>query len=145
MERHRYEMSPYNHGGFWPQGLLSNFFNDGWFEGFGMNGFKVDVRETDDAYVIDAEMPGVEKEDIDIGVHDRQLTITASVDETNEQKDDDGRYLRRERRSGSFRRSFSLDDIKAEDIRAEMKNGVLTIRCPKKSPGPTRSRRIDIQ
>lgn len=128
-----------------PQGFFSDYFDDTFLDAFGFGGFKVDVREKDDAYIIDAEMPGMNKDDIVIDITDRMLTISVNMNEQNEQKDEDGRYIRRERRQGSFRRGFSLDNIKADEIKAEMKNGILTIYCPKKSKTAPDSRRIDIQ
>lgn len=128
-----------------PQGLFSNYFDDTFWDAFGLIGFKVDVREKDDAYIIEAEMPGMNKDNIVIDITDRMLTISAQMDEQNEQKDEDGRYIRRERRQGSFRRSFSLDNIKADEIKADMKNGILTIYCPKASKTIPSSRRIGIE
>lgn len=128
-----------------PQGLFSNYLDDDFWDAFGFGDFKVDVREKDDAYIIDAEMPGINKEDIQIDITDRYLTIAVQTDEQNEQKDEEGRYLRRERRSGSFRRSFSLDNIQSDRIKAEMKNGILTINCPKKEQTLSNPRRIQIE
>lgn len=127
-----------------PRGLFPDFFGSFW-DGFGFGGIKVDVREKKDAYIIEAEMPGLDKKDINIDVTDNVLTISADIDESKEQRDDDGRYIRRERRYGSFRRSFSLDNVKADQINAEMKNGILTVYCPKKNETSPNSRRIVIQ
>ncbi|NLH01549.1 MAG: Hsp20/alpha crystallin family protein, partial [Clostridiales bacterium] len=106
---------------------------------------KVDVREKSDSYVIDAEMPGIDKNNVSIDVYGNMLTITANVNENSEQKDEDGRYLRRERRMSSYRRSFTLDNIKSDEIKAEMNNGILTIVCPKKSENTPNYKRIPIQ
>jgi len=127
-----------------PRGMFPGFFSNFW-DNFGFGGLRVNVREKKDAYIIEAEMPGIDKKNIDIDVTDNILTISANVDERKEQRDDDGRYIRRERRSGSFRRSFSLDNVKADQINAEMKNGVLTVYCPKKNESSPNSRRIIIQ
>lgn len=147
MKEENHDMSIYDHRnfGFWPQNLWNSLMNDSFFDGFGMGGFKVDVKEKTDEYIVEAEMPGMDKDHVQIDINERALTITANMDEVNEQKDNDGRYLRRERRTGSFRRSFALDNIRADDIKAEMKNGILTIRCPKKSPSGPSSKRISIQ
>jgi HSP20 family protein len=134
-----------NDYGMFPRAFLSNFFNDNVWEGFGFGGFKVDVLEKKDAYVINAEMPGVDKNNIHIDIHENMLTISANLNESSEQKDDNGRYLRRERRTGSYKRSFSLDNIKADEIRAEMNNGILSIHCPKKAELPPNTRHIQIQ
>lgn len=130
---------------FWPQSFLSNIFDGSFWDNFGFGGFNVDVKENADAYIIDAEMPGLSKEDIAIDINGHMLTISAQLNENNEQKDENGRYLRRERHTGSFKRSFSLEDVNTEEINAEMENGVLTIRCPKKTPSVPNSRRVQIQ
>lgn len=127
--------------------LFSNFFGESLFDGFnfgGFGGFKIDVRETDDEYIIDADMPGIDKKNIVIDVNDHMLTISAKYDESQEVKNKDSRYIRRERRAGQLRRSFSLENIKPDEVRAEMNNGVLTIYCPKKNRFKGNSRRISI-
>jgi len=127
--------------------LFSNFFGESLFDGFsfgGFGGFKIDVSEPDDEYIIDADMPGIDKKNVVIDVNDHMLTISAQYDESEEVKHNDGRYIRRERRTGKLRRSFSLENIKPDEIRAEMNNGVLTIHCPKKDRNKGNSRRIPI-
>lgn len=127
-----------------PQGFLSGWFDDSLLEPLGLGGFKVDVRETKEAYIIDAEMPGIDKDKIVIDINDHLLTISTQIDEQTEEKDEDGQYLRRERRYGSFRRSFPLDNIQSDKIKAEMKNGILTVHCPKKNQTLPNSKRISI-
>ena len=94
---------------------------------------KIDLTEHDNDYVVKAEIPGVRKEDIDVRVDGRQLTIAAEVKEDKEEKKD-GRVLRSEREYGYASRSFTLasavDDSKAD---AKYSNGVLELKLPKKT------------
>lgn len=127
--------------------LFSNFFGESLFDGFnfgGFGGFKIDVRETDDEYIIDADLPGIDKQNVVIDVNEHMLTISAKLEESQEITNKDGRYIRRERKAGQLRRSFSLENIKADQVRAEMNNGVLTVHCPKKHRSNGNSRRIPI-
>ena len=141
--RNNMELSPWR-GGLWPSDFFNDFLGDSFFSGFG-SGMKADVRETDDSYIIDVEVPGMNRDNIDIDLDDNVLTVTAKIADSKEIEEQDGRYIRRERRSGAFRRSFLMDNIKTEKIDARMENGVLTVICPKtESKAPT-SRKIDIK
>ena len=98
---------------------------------------KTDVQEHDDGYVLDLDMPGVKKEDMQVELKDGYLTVSAKTGYDNEEKDKKGRYLRRERFSGSFSRNFYVgEDVTEQDIKARFENGVLTIAVPKKQPVP---------
>jgi HSP20 family molecular chaperone IbpA len=96
----------------------------------------VDVREEDDRYVIEAELPGLKEEDVKVNLSNGTLTISSDKEEKKEDKDRG--YIMRERRSFAFRRSFRLPaDAKPEDIKAEFTDGVLEIdvpRAPKAKP-----------
>ncbi|MBE3584215.1 MAG: Hsp20/alpha crystallin family protein [Limnochordaceae bacterium] len=111
----------------------------------GWSGFPaVDVQESDDAYVVKADLPGFTKEAIEILVHDEGLELRGKQDEVIEQQDERGGYLRQERRTGSFQRFIPFPGPVVEDqIKAQFENGVLTITLPKASPGPA-GRRISI-
>lgn len=90
----------------------------------------VDVYETDQAYVVNAELPGMNKDDITIDVKDRTLTMKGERRYDNEVKDE--HYYRRERAFGSFQRSFSLPEgVESEKITAEFKNGMLKVTIPR--------------
>ncbi|MDX9819137.1 MAG: Hsp20/alpha crystallin family protein [Desulfococcus multivorans] len=90
----------------------------------------VDVYETDDAYVVKAELPGMKKEDITIDVKDGILTVRGERCSETEVKEK--RYHRKERVFGSFQRSFSLPEgVASENITAEFKNGILTVSIPR--------------
>lgn len=125
--------------------LFEQFFNDSVFPRFfSQSGLmKVDIRDDGDAYVLEAELPGVKKENVHIDAEDGRLTIAVEQDERNEEKGDS--YVRRERRTSAMRRSFSLDGVDANRISAKMENGVLTLRLPKQEPAKESGRRIDIE
>ena len=93
----------------------------------------VDVEETGDAYIIKAEMPGFKEDDVKITVDKHVLHISGSVDETEKEKDENGKkYLIKERRHESFERSFSLPDgLDESAISAGFENGILTVTLPK--------------
>ena len=107
--------------------------------------FRTDIRELDGKYVLEAELPGFEKEDIHLDVKDGILTITAEHKESHEEKDEKGNSLRRERRYGSFTRSFDITGIDEGGITAAYKNGVLELTLPKAQPVIPEARRIAIE
>ena len=109
-----------------------------------MPAFRTDIRELDDHYLLEAELPGFRKEDIDLEVKEGVLTISASHEETEEKKDERGNYLCRERRSGSYRRSFDLTGIEEEAIAAAYENGVLKLTLPKRGEPEPQIRKISI-
>ena len=105
------------------------------FEMPAQNVLKTDIKETENGYELAVEMPGYNKDDIKAQLKDGYLTIGASVEKNNDQKDENGRYLRKERYSGSVSRSFYVgESVKEEDIHAKFDNGVLTVDIPKEEP-----------
>ena len=106
--------------------------------------FRTDILDKGDRYLLQAELPGFEKGDIKIDLNNDLLTISAEHNESEEQTDKN--FIRRERRYGSFSRSFDISNIKAEEISAEYKNGILNLTLPKKQENPAPpNRRIEIQ
>ncbi len=105
---------------------------------------RVDITEKKDRYELTAELPGVDKKDIDVTLDNGMLTISAeSRFEDKEEKD--GHVIRQERRYGKYTRSFNLGaDVKEKDIKAEFKNGVLTLKVPKVEEKAPVSHRIEI-
>ena len=79
---------------------------------------KVDIKESDDKYLLEAELPGVNKDDINIEI--RNDIITISVERNEEIKEERENYIRRERRYGSFRRSFPVEDVEQDKIRCKI-------------------------
>ena len=97
------------------------------------NMMKTDIREHDDGYEIDIDLPGFKKDEINVELDDGYLTISAekSLDKDEEKKH--GRYIRRERYAGALQRSFYVGKaLTEEDIRAKYENGILTLDIPKK-------------
>ncbi len=93
---------------------------------------KTDIKELDKAYQLDVELPGVKKENVTVELKDGALEIKVVSEVNNDEKDEKGKYLRRERFYGSCSRSFYVgEDVKEEDIKAKFDNGVLTITVPK--------------
>ena len=126
-----------------PFKAMENFENS--FFGHQAPAFKTDIRETENAYVLDAELPGFSKEDIHAEVRNGYLTIRAEHSSENEEKDEKKNYLRRERSYGSFTRSFDLDGINSDEISASYKDGILTLTLPKATQKAEEVRRIEIR
>ena len=104
---------------------------------------KTDIRETENAYILESDLPGFSREDIHAEIKDGYLTIRAEHKSENE--DNSESYLRRERSYGSFSRTFDLDGIDAEAITASFKNGVLTLELPKMQQKVEEARKVEIQ
>ena len=123
------------------ENLLDDFFGfpkDGFemnFSGSGM--MQTDVKETDNSYEITMNLPGFQKEDVKGELKDGYLIVSASTSQTNDEKDKDGHYIRKERFSGSCSRSFYVGDtITQEDIKAKFENGTLKLSVPKAAATP---------
>lgn len=99
----------------------------------------VDIEETDNRYIVKADVPGFDKNNIDVELKDNVLSISGKVDERSETTDTDRGYVRRERRYGAFKRSFLLpEEIDPDQVKASFKNGVLQIEIPKTGRRPYR-------
>ena len=107
--------------------------------------FKTDIRDTGDAYVLEADLPGMKKEDIHIDIDGDRLSISAERSAVKEEKDENGGYVRCERSYGSFSRSFDISGIRGEDISAAYADGVLTLTLPKQAKTVPASRRLEIR
>ena len=107
--------------------------------------FRTDIRDAGDRFVLEAELPGFSKEDIKLDVKDGILTISAQHTENKDEKDDKGSYIRRERRYGSFTRSFDVTGVDEEHITASYNNGVLELNLPKAVPVVPEAKRIAIE
>ena len=106
---------------------------------------RVDIKDKKDHYEITAELAGVKKEDIQLKLENGVLTLSAHT-EQEKTDEEDGRVIRRERRSGQFMRSFALgDDVHQEDIQARFDNGLLTLKVPKLEQAKQISKSISIQ
>lgn len=113
--------------------MIDDFFGDFWspaWEG-AIESFKMDVQEKDDLYLIEADLPGVNKDEISLELEEDILRIQVKREESTEEKQDN--YLHKERKVSSMSRSLRLHNVKSEDIEAKLENGVLTITMPKVS------------
>ena len=98
---------------------------------------KTDIKDTDNAYELTIDMPGVKKEDIKAELKDGYLTVNATSGYSNDDKDSNGKYIRRERHYGSCSRSFYVGNaITQDDIKASFENGTLKLMIPKKEDKP---------
>lgn len=130
-----------------PDSLLSDDFFRSFFAPFAQDsfvgGFKVDVRDMGDKYLLEADLPGLKRDQIKIDVDDGILTIRAEVDESrNEEKDN---YVMCERRFGRMQRSFNISGVNEPAITAEFTDGVLKLNLPKTNEQPRKGRSIEIQ
>ena len=106
--------------------------------------FHTDIRETEQAYILETDLPGFSKEDIHAKIQNGYLTIRASRETKSENKDEQNHYLRRERSYGSFERSFDLTGIQSDKISAEYRDGVLTLTLPKEIQKTDEGRQLEI-
>ncbi len=95
------------------------------------NLMKTDVRETENTYEVDVDLPGFKKDEITVDLKDGYLTISAAKGLDKDEKDKEGRYIRQERYAGSCSRSFYVGDVKPEDVSAKYEDGILKLSMPK--------------
>ena len=96
------------------------------------NLMKTDVRETENSFEVDMDLPGFKKDEVNLELKDGYLTVSADKALDKDKKDNEGRYIRQERWSGSCSRSFYVGDtVKPEDVHAQFENGILQIALPK--------------
>ena len=105
----------------------------------GKNLMKTDVKETDQGYELEMDLPGFAKDEIRVSLENGYMTISAAKGlDQDEKEKDSGRYIRRERYAGACQRSFYIgEDITEEDIKGEFKHGILKLFVPKKEAKPT--------
>lgn len=124
--------------------MLDDFFGDNWMDSRSLlrDNFKVDVKEEENQYIIEAELPGIKKEEIFLDVDQENLCI--SVNREEEKKEESKNYIHRERRTSSMARRIRLVDSDLDNIKAKLNDGMLVISVPKKEEVKT-SRRIEIE
>lgn len=117
---------------------IENFFNDDFFNmpAFTSSEFRMDVKENDNVYTVEAELPGINKEDITLDYNNGTLYI--AVNHNEEINEEDGSYIHKERRSSSMQRGIYLGDINVEGIEAKLDNGILKVTAPKLTVSPNR-------
>ena len=136
--------------------LMPSIFNDNVFDDFfdfpfyddkaekklyghhAANLMKTDIQEHDDGYTLEMDLPGFKKDEIQIELNNGYMTISAAKGLDEDEKDKkSGKYIRRERYTGSCQRSFYVgEDVTEEDIKAEFKHGILKLFVPKKEAKP---------
>lgn len=117
------------------ENLLDNWFDDDWnsWDYSNTSLMNTDIKENDNDYELTMNLPGVKKEDVTAELKDGYLTIHATSNQNKDEKDEDGKYIRRERYSGSCNRSFYVGDaVTEEDIKANFENGTLKMTISKK-------------
>lgn len=121
---------------------MDDFFDEPFEEGAQLmrSGFKIDVQDLDQSYRVEADLPGVQKEEIKLDYRDGVLTIY--VNRSQESKEQEANYIRRERHLASMSRSLRLPDVKAGEIEARLEEGILHIDLPK---SPDAEKRIEIE
>lgn len=126
----------------WMNRPISTFFSDAGFTG---KAFNVDVKDNGSNYELKAELPGVSKENINLSYKDNYLTISTCQEDSHEEKDEQGSYIRRERYSGSMSRSFYIDNVDETNCQAEFKDGILTVTLPKTAAKDESPKQIPIK
>ena len=124
-----------------------NLFDDDWFDFdrdfwgkknplYGKNAkniMKTDIREHDEGYELDVDLPGFKKDEISVELDDGYLTISAAKGLDKDEQDKKGKYIRKERYAGAMQRSFYVGDaVTEEDIKAKFEDGILKLSIPKK-------------
>ena len=120
------------------ENLLDRYFEEPFGGFYGTSEMmKTDIKDTEQGYELTMNVPGVKKEDVKAELKDGYLTVNVSSNSGKDEKDENGRYIRRERYSGSCSRSFYVgDQVKQEDIKAKFENGTLKITIPKQEEKP---------
>jgi HSP20 family protein len=116
--------------------LINNFWQD--------SQLNVDIKELDDRYEVKADLPGFKKEEIHVEYDRDVLLISAKHEKTDETKDENGRYLRRERSTSSYQRQFTIKNVNEDEIKASFNDGVLQLDLPKTKPGKETRKKIEI-
>ncbi|MCL1913665.1 MAG: Hsp20/alpha crystallin family protein [Eubacteriaceae bacterium] len=112
-------------------GLFEDFFDDAWNwpAARSTNHFRIDVRETENEYFVEAEMPGVNREEISVDFNDGHLTISVNKNEDKENKSTN--YLHRERHWTGMQRTIHLSEAGDEGVKAKLQDGMLKVEVPK--------------
>ena len=139
-----YGMTPFGRNAFNLFNMWNDMDNDLFTDSMPVNACRTDIKDAGDKYIMESELPGFEKEDIKLDINGEYLVISAEHNTETEEKDDDTKYIRRERRFGSYKRSFDISDVDTEGINAEYKNGILCIELPKKKPAEPVAKRLEI-
>lgn len=107
--------------------------------------FKTDVTDEGDHYLLEADLPGFDKKDIQLDVSGDLLTVRAQRHSKLEEKDKRDKIVRVERSYGSYSRQFDVSGIKTDEIRAKYENGVLQLKLPKREVPKLETKRLEIE
>lgn len=126
-----------------------NLFDDFFYDDFAMlpmwngrnplygkhakNMMKTDVREMENTYELDVDLPGFKKDEINVELKDGYLTISAAKGLDKDEKDKEGKYIRKERYAGACSRSFYVGDVQQKDVSAKYEDGILKVTLPKQA------------
>jgi HSP20 family protein len=124
--------------------MLDDFFSDNWLPSRNLlkDTFKIDIEEADGEYRIDAELPGINKDEINLAIEDDSLNISVNREERADKEEKN--YIHRERRFTSMSRRVRLANANLDAIKAKLEDGVLSITIPKAEKAAS-SRQIDIE
>jgi len=124
--------------------MLDDFFSDGLMpsRNLSRDTFKIDIEDRENEYLIEAELPGIKKEEVDLNIAEENLCIT--INRTEEVNKDGKNYIHRERRASSMSRRIHLAGANLEEIKAKLEDGILTVTVPKEVKTNT-TRKIDIE
>lgn len=140
-----YGMTPFTRNAFSLFNALDELDKDFFSGSMTVNSCRTDIKDAGEKYIMESELPGFEKEDIKLDINGDYLVISAERKAEKNDSDENGKYIRRERTYGTYKRSFGISDVNSEEISAEYKNGILTINLPKKKPQEPVSRSLEIK
>ncbi len=123
---------------------LTGKFNSDIFNNMSANAFRTDIKDEGSHYVVESELPGFDRDDINVDISDGYMTVSASHRTENEKSSEDGSYICRERSYGSYSRSFDLSGVDSDSITAEYKNGILRMVLPKSKAEQSECRRLTV-
>ncbi|WP_340296322.1 Hsp20/alpha crystallin family protein [Staphylococcus coagulans] len=128
-----FEMKPFNNSFFnmEPSDFFKDFGRHFFDDNFAQAAITTDIKELDDAYIVEAELPGMDKENIRVQFENNILTIAAQNTVENNNEDDEGRIIHKERSYCNVQRQFSFDHVDATQIKAAYQNGMLNVKLPK--------------
>lgn len=114
--------------------VVDDFFHNMWYPTRNLinDTFKLDIKELDDNYLIEAEMPGISKDEVSLALNDGKLTISINKNSSVDKEEEN--YIHRERQTSSVQRSVYLADADSNNIKAKLENGLLKITVPKLKP-----------
>lgn len=117
--------------------LFDDFFDAPFNTGSATGLMKTDVKATDEGYELEIDVPGIDKENLTVQLENGYMTVTAKAEKKTEEGKENGRYIRRERFTGTYSRSFYVgEDVEEEDIKAKYENGTLKLFVPDKEKQP---------